>query len=53
VLARSGLPDEEWLSSAILLDGYARTSAMLARDLDRPNETPVLSAEVTGFLYPC
>jgi AcrR family transcriptional regulator len=52
VLARSGLPDDEWLSSAVLLDGYARTSAMLARDLDRPNETPVQSSEVTGFLYP-
>ena len=52
VLSGSGLAEGEWLSSAILLDGYARTTAMLARDLDGGSTTPVQSAEVTGFLYP-
>lgn len=34
VFTGSGLPEDEWLSTAILLDGYARTSASLARGLD-------------------
>ncbi len=52
VFTGSGIPEDEWLSSAILLDGYARTSAGLARGLDEGPLTPVQSAEMTGFLYP-
>ncbi|WP_291415911.1 TetR/AcrR family transcriptional regulator C-terminal domain-containing protein [Actinophytocola sp.] len=52
VLSGAGLAEEDWLSSAILLDGYARTTAALARDLDESPATPVQSAEVTGFLHP-
>lgn len=52
VFTGSGLPEDEWLSTAILLDGYARTSASLARGLDDGPLTPVQSAEMTGFLYP-
>lgn len=52
VFTGSGIPEDEWLSAALLLDGYARTSAGLARGLDEGPLTPVQSAEMTGFLYP-
>jgi AcrR family transcriptional regulator len=52
VFTGSGLPEDEWLSTAILLSGYARESAKLARDLDEGPLIPVQSAEMTGFLYP-
>lgn len=52
VFTGSGIPEDEWLSAAILLDGYARTSAGLARGMDEGPLAPVQSAEMTGFLYP-
>jgi AcrR family transcriptional regulator len=52
VFTGSGIPEDEWLSAALLLDGYARTSAGLARGMDEGPLTPVQSAEMTGFLYP-
>lgn len=51
-LASSGLAAADRLACAVLLDGYARSTAELARDLVDSTATPVQSAEVTGFLYP-
>jgi AcrR family transcriptional regulator len=48
VFAGSGLAERDWLSCAVLLDGYARSMATLASDLVDP--APVQS--MTGFLYP-
>jgi AcrR family transcriptional regulator len=52
VLSMTGLPAGDQLSSATLLDGYARNIAGLARDLATSERTPVQSPEVVGFLYP-
>jgi len=52
VFTGSGIPEDEWLSAALLLDGYARTSAGFARGMDEGPLSPVQSAEMTGFLYP-
>lgn len=51
-LRMTGLPAGDQLSSATLLDGYARGIAGLARDLAASERTPVQSPEVVGFLYP-
>jgi hypothetical protein len=52
VLTGTGLAAGDLLSSAILLDSYARSIATLANDLAASDAAPVQSAEVTGFLYP-
>lgn len=51
-LRGTGLPPGDQLSCATLLDGYARSTAALARDLSRSAAAPVQSPEVVGFLYP-
>jgi AcrR family transcriptional regulator len=51
-LSGTGLPVGDLLSSAILLDSYARSIAGLANDLAASSAPPVQSVEVTGFLYP-
>jgi AcrR family transcriptional regulator len=52
VLTGTGLPSGDLLSSATLLDSYARSIAGLANDLAASDAPPVQSPEVTGFLYP-
>ncbi|TDV45619.1 TetR/AcrR family transcriptional regulator [Actinophytocola oryzae] len=52
VLGGTGLPPGDQLSCAMLLDGYARSIAALARDLAASEASPVQSPEVVGFLYP-
>jgi len=52
VLTGTGLPTGDLLSSAVLLDSYARSIAGLANDLAASEAPPVQSPEVTGFLYP-
>jgi AcrR family transcriptional regulator len=52
VLRATGLPTGDQLSCATLLDGYARSTAALARDLAASEVPPVQSPEVVGFLYP-
>ncbi len=51
-LRATALPPGDQLSCATLLDGYARSTAALARDLSRSEAPPVQSQEVVGFLYP-
>lgn len=51
-LTDTGLPAGDLLSSAILLDSYARSIAGLANDLAASEAPPVQSPAVTGFLYP-
>jgi AcrR family transcriptional regulator len=52
VFAGSGLPEQDWLANAVLLDGYARSIAILDRDLTSSPATPVQSEPMTAFLYP-
>jgi len=52
VLTGTGLSGGDLLSSAVLLDSYARSIAGLANDLAASEAPPVQSPEVTGFLYP-
>jgi AcrR family transcriptional regulator len=52
VLARSGLRERDWLSCAVLLDGYARSTATLSRDLGARDRAPAESAAMATFLSP-
>ncbi|HEX6352601.1 TetR/AcrR family transcriptional regulator [Actinophytocola sp.] len=51
-MAGSGPADQELLGCAMLLDGYARSTASLFRDLSGSSGPPVQSASVTGSLQP-
>jgi AcrR family transcriptional regulator len=51
-LAGTGLANLEMLGCAVLLDGYARSTATLARNINSSNAPPVQSAAVTEFLRP-
>ena len=51
-MAHSGLRDGDKLGCALLLDGYARGTAALSRDLREAGTPPVQSSAVTEFLQP-
>jgi AcrR family transcriptional regulator len=51
-LADSALRNEGKLGCAVLLDGYARSTAVMARDLAASQRTPVQSQAVSAFLQP-
>lgn len=51
-LTGTGLSNRQVLGCAVLLDGYARSTANLARDLHERTAPPVQSAAVTEFLQP-
>jgi AcrR family transcriptional regulator len=51
-LKDTGLRERDTLDCALLLDGYARSTAMLARDLHQSTDPPVQSAAVGEFLMP-
>ncbi|RZS38947.1 TetR family transcriptional regulator [Herbihabitans rhizosphaerae] len=48
----AGLDGTEALRCVVLLDGYARSIARLARDIDHSKAAPVQSAAMTAFLEP-
>jgi len=51
-MSKTGLPMPDILGCAVLLDGYARSVAKLARDLHETTTPPVQSAAVASFLQP-
>jgi AcrR family transcriptional regulator len=51
-MTKTGLPMPDILGCAVLLDGYARSVAKLARDLRETTTPPVQSAAVASFLRP-
>ncbi|WP_232663224.1 TetR/AcrR family transcriptional regulator [Pseudonocardia sp. TRM90224] len=51
-LAETGLPAADLLGCATLLDGYARSTANLARDLHAMSPSPTEGAAVAAFLEP-
>jgi AcrR family transcriptional regulator len=51
-MASSGLGRQELLSCAMLLDGYARSTANLVRDLRDSTSPPVQAEAVSEFLRP-
>jgi AcrR family transcriptional regulator len=51
-MAGSGLGIQDSLGCALLLDGYARSTAQIYRDLSRSDTPPLRSATVTEFLLP-
>jgi AcrR family transcriptional regulator len=51
-MAKTGLPMPDILGCAVLLDGYARSVAKLARDLHETTTPPIQSAAVASFLQP-
>lgn len=51
-MSDNGLTNQDLLGCAVLLDGYARGTATLARDLHDSNAPPVQSAAVAEFLQP-
>lgn len=51
-LADAGLADRDKLGCAALLDGYARSTATLTRDLAASDRAPVQTRAVTDFLQP-